>query len=122
MGGHVSEISTKTSTKQYPDTVDSITANLCNEIGDCCSTQLGGSLLKGSVDTYTGQEQLEDCFNFIVGGGELTAMIMKTEDGSVDTWWSEWLKIKLSGDQYYQCPFHGPIDGEGFLLAYTMWC
>ena len=105
-------MSTKTSsTNSAATTGDKITTTLCNHHGDCCSSVHEGGYKAGSVDTFAGSE-LGDCLNFIVGEGDLSTTIMKTEENSTDSCCPEWVKIKLSGDKYYLCPFHGFIDGE----------
>ena len=114
--GVVSEIITKTGNKYYDATVDNVSATLCNQDGDCCSTLLDNpdDLQLGSLDTYTGPAQLGDCFDFDIGGGEISATVEITEKENSDGWFVEWLMIKLSGGKEYICYYNGFIkNGDG---------
>ena len=113
----VSEISTKTGVKKYAATKDNVTASLCNQYGNCCSTLLDDPDVVdrqlGRLDTYTGSNLLGDCFGFKTTGGEISAALEISEkDIGADGWFVEWLKIKFSVGKEYICKFNGFIKNR----------
>ena len=108
----------------HADTDDAASITICDMSGDCCSTPLNNPDIndreKGRVDTYSGPDDLGQCFNFVMGKGDLSVTLEKERS---DGWFVEWTEIKLAGGMSFNCAFNIWLDNDnGHSRSETVQC
>jgi len=111
----ITEISVKTNSEGRASSGnDAASITICDKSGDCCSTPLDNpgiaDRVRDTTDTYSGSGVLGQCFNFVMGQGDLKVTLEKEGD---DGWTIDWAKINLAGGMSFNCPFNIFLDNDG---------
>ena len=105
-------MSSKTNSREYAETDDTVTAKICNDYDECCTFSLDNKKIddfkKGALDKFTDPTTLGNCYGLSTKGLFTTTLTLSGNDG----WYVDFLQIDFANGASYTCMLNSWLDGD----------